>query len=324
MDIKTPAADVGVIIGRFQTPDLHAGHRNLIDSVRGEHKKVLMFICSTPGVFVTRRNPLDYYTRMLMMQENYPDMIILPLHDMPSDEDWSRCVDQKIAETFGDHISAALYGSRDAFIPHYTGKFPTVELTDSFNFSGTEARQAASQEVRQHSEFRRGVVYAAHNKHPAVYPTVDIAVIRYSSDTAPVDGKLVKVDLPQKIILGRKSTDPKDKWRLPGGFVDPRRDETLEAAAYREAKEELGQDSNLQGMQYLGSHLVDDWRYRKEIDKIVTSLFVSRWLWGALNPGDDLDEAKWFGLDNFDLDIVVEQHRPLVKMVLKHLGLWVG
>lgn len=317
MEARTPGGDIGVIIGRFQVPDLHDGHRDLIDTVRRKHKKVLMFICSTPGVLVTRKNPLDYFTRMMMVQAEYPDIVILPLHDTPSDHDWSKTVDKKIAETFGDHVSAVLYGSRDAFIPHYFGRFPTVELAESFDISGTAVREAASNEVRQHSEFRRGVVYAAHNKHPATFPTIDVAVIQ---ETLMQEDMLDRGITTRQIALGRKHTDLPGKWRFPGGFVDPRKDKTLEQAARRELSEEFGLSLSVdERFEYVGSHLVDDWRYRNELDQIVTTLFLTRRLWGMLTPGDDIDEAKWFDLDNFNMDMLVEGHRPLMQMVLAHL-----
>ena len=317
MEARTPAGDIGVIIGRFQVPDLHEGHRDLIDTVRNKHKKVLMFICSTPGVQVTRKNPLDYFTRMMMVQEHYPDMVILPLHDMPNDKDWSKAVDKKVGEAFGDHVKAVLYGSRDAFIPYYHGKFPTVELAESFDISGTEARAAASDEVRQHSEFRRGVVYAAHNKHPATFPTVDIAVIQ---ETLVQEDMLDKGIVARQIALGRKRTDLPGKWRFPGGFVDPSKDKTLEQAAKRELAEEFGINLSVNPeFEYVGSHLVDDWRYRNEVDQIVTTLFITKRLWGPLTPGDDIDEVKWFDLNNFNLETLVEGHRPLIQMVIAYL-----
>jgi len=317
MEARTPAGDIGVIIGRFQVPDLHEGHRDLIDTVRNKHRKVILFICSTPGVLVTRRNPLDYFTRMKMVQEVYPDLLILPLHDMPSDHDWSRAVDKKIVEAVGDHRSAVLYGSRDTFIPHYFGKFPTVELAEHYDISGTAVRDAASDDIKQHSAFRCGVVYAAHNKHPVTFPTVDIAVIQ---ETLVQEDMLDRGITARQIALGRKHTDLPGKWRFPGGFVDPRRDNTLEQAAKRELGEEFGISLNTDpDFEYVGSHRMNDWRYRNEVDQIVTTLFLARRLWGPLTPGDDIDEAKWFDLNDFNLDVLVEGHRPLMQMVLTHL-----
>lgn len=305
MEAKTPPGDIGVIIGRFQAPDLHEGHRDLIDTVRKKHKKVLMFICSTRGVRNTRCNPMDYYTRMKMIQEHYPEMAFIPLWDIPGDDDaWSKVADTKIQETFGDHVSAVLYGSRDAFIPHYFGKFPVVELADSFNVSGTEARAAVSDEVRQSSLWRKGIIYAAHDRHPMVFPTVDIAVVNKKEG---------------KIALGRKNTDPGGKWRFPGGFLDPKKDKTFEGAAKRELGEEFGISLVTGDYTYLGSHNVDDSRYRKEVDEIVTSLFLTEYSWGPLGAADDIDQSKWFDLDGFDLSKLVDGHQPLMEMVLNYL-----
>lgn len=317
LEAVTPEGNVGVIIGRFQAPDMHEGHRGIFDTVIRNHKKVLVLICSKPDVLSTRKNPMDYFTRMKMIQADYPDVALLPLRDMQSDHDWSDVVDSKVAEMFGGHESAVLYGSRDAFIPGYHGRYPTVKLAASVNVSATEAREAASNEVRAHSEFRRGVVYDAHNKHAAVIPTVDIAVITeqwvvFKGETP--EGRMIK-----QIALGRKKTDPKGLWRLPGGFVDPRHDSTFEEAALRELKEEMGISLNVTDMEYVGSHKIDDWRYRDEVDKIVTTLFTTQRLWGPLTPGDDLDEAQWFSLYDFDTSILVEEHKPLIQLVTTHL-----
>ncbi len=315
MEARTPSGEIGVIIGRFQVPDLHVGHRDLIDTVRKKHKKVLMFICSTKGVRNTRKNPMDYFTRMKMMQEHYPDMAFMSLWDIPGDDNaWSKTVDVKIGEAFGDHATAVLYGSRDAFIPHYLGKFPVVELAESFDISGTAARAAVSDEVRQHSEWRKGIVYAAHDRHPMVFPTVDIAVIKA---VGPVHQSLL--NKTRQIALGRKNTDPPGKWRFPGGFLDPQKDNTFEAAAKRELSEEFGISLNVDSkFTYLGSHNVNDSRYRGEMDEIITTLFVTRHLWGPLTAGDDIDEVKWFDLDGFNLETMVQGHGPLMQMVLEH------
>ena len=315
MEARTPSGDVGVIIGRFQVPDLHEGHRDLIDTVRNKHKKVLMFVCSTRGVRNTRRNPLDYYTRMKMIQEHYPEVAFIPLWDIPGDDNaWSKVVDTKVRETFGDHVSAVLYGSRDAFIPYYFGTFPVVELADSFDISGTEARAAVSDEVRQSSLWRKGIIYAAHDRHPMVFPTVDIAVIQRARP-----GNMDDLPTPARIALGRKNTDPAGKWRFPGGFLDPKKDKTLENAARRELGEEFGISLTTDGLTYLGSHNVDDSRYRREVDEIVTSLFLTEYSWGPLGAADDIDQSKWFDLDGFDLSKLVDGHQPLMEMVLNYL-----
>jgi bifunctional NMN adenylyltransferase/nudix hydrolase len=305
MDVKTAYAELGVIIGRFQVNALHEGHRALIDSVRSKHKKVLILLGSTPGVLVTRNNPLDYFTRAMMMREAYPDVIVMPIHDMPSDTDWSKSVDSRIEEVLGVG-SAILYGSRDAFIPHYSGRYQTIELDTSRNVSGTELRKAISDEVRSSPDFRHGVIYAAHNRHPAIYPTVDVAIVKRDSARKATH-----------IVLGHKKNDPWGLWRFPGGFVDPTKDRNLDLAAAREACEEIG--CGISTPQYIGSMIVDDWRYRKEIDKIMTTVFICDYLYGIVEGKDDLAEAKLFSLDNFDSTVLVPQHKAIMQMVLSHL-----
>jgi|SRR5688572_20314514 len=309
MDVKTAGAELGVIIGRFQVHDLHEGHRALIDSVRAKHRRVLILLGSTPSVLVTRNNPLDYFTRAIMMREAYPDVIVLPIHDMPSDKDWSKSVDERIDEVLGVG-TAILYGSRDAFIPHYSGKYPTIELDTAKNVSGSEIRKAVSDEVRSNPEFRRGVIYAAHNRHHAIFATVDIAVVK--REAGMYGGKA------GQIILGRKKNDPNGLWRFPGGFVDPSKDKSFDLAASREANEELG--CGISAPQYIGSMIVDDWRYRKEVDKIMTTVFICDYLYGVVEGKDDLSEAKLFNLENFNLNILVPQHKPIMEMVLSHLN----
>ena len=310
MDVKTASAELGVIIGRFQVNDLHEGHRALIDSVCKKHKKVLILLGSTPGVLVTRKNPLDYYTRAIMMRDAYPNIIVMPIHDMPDDRDWSRSVDARIDEVLGVG-SAILYGSRDAFIPHYVGNYPTIQLDQTRNITGTEVRDAVSEEVRSSSEFRRGVIYAAHNRHNAIYATVDIAVV--SRETSPSGNGKAK-----QIILGRKKNDPAGLWRFPGGFVDPSKDTSVDLAASRETGEELG--CGVGSMTYVGSTIVDDWRYRKEVDKIMTTVFICNYLYGVVEGRDDLAEAKFFELKDFNMNVLVPQHKPIMKMVLAHLA----
>lgn len=296
--------DVGVLIGRFQVPELHAGHRELIDSVCAKHKKVLILVCSTPDVKLSRRNPLDYYTRMLMIREEYPSVAILPLYDHPSDEEWSKTVDRRINETFG-HVTAALYGSRDAFIPYYSGKHPTVELAASVQLTGTQIRKEVSEEIRQHHEFRRGVIYAAFSRYPVAFPTVDIAVLNYQGERQE-----------PLLLLGRRSKDG-DRWRLPGGFVDPTQDRSLEAAAVRELHEEV-KNIDVHGMKFIGSQVVKDWRYENEVDSIVTSLFVTNFSFGRPEAADDLDQVDWFSLECAPR-FLVEEHKPLLKMLLAYL-----
>jgi bifunctional NMN adenylyltransferase/nudix hydrolase len=297
---------LGVIIGRFQTPELHQGHKGLIDQVLNKHHKVLILLGSIPGVLVTRQNPLDYHTRSLMIREAYPSVMILPIHDMMSDKDWSQAVDDRISEVL-DIGDAILYGSRDAFIPHYSGRFKTIELESAHNISASEIRKGVSDDVRTSTDFRRGIIYAAHNRHLVTYPTVDIAIVKWFHKK------------PGALVLARKKSDPANMWRFPGGFVDPTKDGSLEYAAAREAGEEIG--CAISHPKYVGSTIIDDWRYRKDVDKIMTSFFMCEYLYGTIDGKDDINEARLFDFDKLSKDMVLPAHRPLLGMLLDHLDL---
>ncbi len=51
--------------------------------------------------------------------------------------------------------------------------------------------------------------------------------------------------------------------------------------AKREVQEEAGVEVG--NITYLGSTLINDWRYRGEIDKIKTALFVAKYVFGKLS-----------------------------------------
>jgi len=294
------ATDVGVLIGRFQVPELHAAHKELIDKVGGWHKKVLLVLGCTPSLG-TRRNPLDFQARKLMINAHYPDLPVIPLMDQPDDTEWSKELDRRIREVFPVG-TVTLYGGRDSFIPYYHGQFPCLEIepTAYMAASGTMERKNASLEIRSSQDWRAGVVYAAFNRYPQAFPTVDVAVIRQVGDSGT------------EILLARK---PEEKgYLLIGGFVDPS-DENFEAAARREVMEEA--HIEIGNPEYVGSFHIDDWRYRNEVDQIITTVFIAPYTFGAIQPDDDIEELRWFSLgEKFEFEHLVEHHRGLVRAVI--------
>jgi bifunctional NMN adenylyltransferase/nudix hydrolase len=221
-------------------------------------------------------NPLDFLTREKMIKKEYADVVVLPLSDHPLDAKWSVNLDAMLANTFpGSAFS--LYGSRGSFINYYTGKNQVIELPEHGGYNATEIREALKERVMDSVEFRSGIIYAYSNTYLKVYPTVDIAIFRNNKT---------------EILLGKKDND--QKWRLIGGFSDPT-DESYEAAALRELQEECG-NIQVSAMTYEGSFRVNDWRYRNEKDKIITSLFSTDHISGDAQGSDDIAEVKWFVL----------------------------
>jgi bifunctional NMN adenylyltransferase/nudix hydrolase len=68
---------------------------------------------------------------------------------------------------------------------------------------------------------------------------------------------------------------------------------------------------------YVGSHLVDDWRYRDEPDKIKTLLFRATLLYGKPEPKDDIERLTWVVADELQPSIIVPEHRPLLELLRK-------
>jgi bifunctional NMN adenylyltransferase/nudix hydrolase len=201
--------------------------------------------------------------------------------------------------------SFTLYGSRDSFIPWYNGHLPVAALPELGEHSASAIRNENSDKVLDSVDFRLGVNYAYHSVYPKVYPTVDIAVLKQNNTL---------------VLMGKKHYAT--QWRFPGGFSDPE-DETYECAARRELAEECG-DIETGIMQYIGSAKINDWRYKHEVDKIITSLFKTALVFGTPKANDDLAELDWIEIKELpgmmEKNIISKEHFILVNMLLNNLG----
>lgn len=291
-----------VIIARFQTPYLHEGHRYLIDEIRQRHNRLVIVLGISP-VKASRHNPFDFYTREKMLKQYYPGLVVLPLKDHACDTTWSHKLDQLLKDTFPDE-SFILYGSRDCFIPQYSGHLPVEALPAREGFSATALRDEYSDRVLESDDFRLGINYACQNNYTRVNPTVDIALLKENNT---------------KVLLGRKPGV--DHWRFPGGFADVT-DTNFEMAARRELQEECGAIETAT-MQYIGSARIDDWRYRSESDAIMTMFFKTQLLYGEIKANDDLDSLEWFDVHALKTMVkentIDAEHHILVDLLLNNL-----
>lgn len=289
---------LGVVVGRFQVPELHVGHQHLLDYARTRNSELLIVLGSGRG-FPTPRNPLTFAVRRAMLLEKYPNAMIAEIFDHPSDEEWSKNLDAIISALFPEH-RVTLYGSRDSFIPYYHGRHTTEVHTEVPSPDGTSVR-AHCFDARTTPDFRRGLIRAQMERAPIPYPVVDIAIIRKET---------------REVLLGQKKQDM-GRWRFVGGFFDPACDTTLEGAVRREAFEETS-GLEIGAPIYIGSTTIDDWRYRKDKDRIISSFFMAPYIFGAPRPGDDLDALSWFPYEEV-LGVLAPEHQTLGELLMRAL-----
>ena len=103
-------------------------------------------------------------------------------------------------------------------------------------------------------------------------PAVGVAVFR--------DGQL---------LLVRRTMEPgRGRWSLPGGYLDIGEDPR--AAAAREAAEEAGVDVHV-------TRVIDVFANPPDEGGAVFVVFAADWVGGEPSPGDDADDAAFFGRD---------------------------
>jgi bifunctional NMN adenylyltransferase/nudix hydrolase len=297
LNIKGPAGDLGVIVARFQTPQLTPGHRELIDTVKARHRKV-MIVLGVARVIPTKKNPLDFATRLQMLQDVYPGIEVLPINDQRDNTVWSKNLDQ-LVRAYHPHEQVVMYGGRDSFAQCYSGRFAVVELEAALGESGTQARQQAFHTVRNTEDFRAGICYAVANRYAIKNPTVDVAVMRGN-----------------ELLLAHKKEDGASRWRFVGGHIDL--GETGEQAARREVQEETG--VSISKLEYITSATIDDWRYTGSGDGIFTTLFLGHYAYGAARAADDVQDARWFAVDRITPDVIVPEHRALFEALMNKLA----
>jgi hypothetical protein len=209
---------VGVVIGRFQIDYLHQGHVHLIREANKEHLRLLILVGVSPNTG-TKKEPLPYLARQQMIKAAFPDAIILPLPDQPGDDRaWSVLVDQMISSVAPSE-PATLYGSRDSFIPVYTGKYKTKTIEPLPYASASNIRESLSQSIEDHHLFRRGVIYGVYNR--SSIPIIEVQGAFWRKD----QGKNIHL-----LVVKDKSG-----WRLPGrqpALSHQSPDETLWKLAY--------------------------------------------------------------------------------------------
>jgi ADP-ribose pyrophosphatase YjhB (NUDIX family) len=168
--------------------------------------------------------------------------------------------------------------------------------------SGSEHRNILGKLPHYSIDFRHGCIYATQNQFDSALACVDAAIFN--------DENL------DEIYLAQKNTDG-GLWRFIGGFVDPHKDASYELAVKREVVEETSLEINVGD--YVCSCMVPDWRYKNEVNKIFTSLFICIKSWGRPNAQDDISQLKMFSFSELTEDMFVNEHRQLFTSLKKYV-----
>jgi bifunctional NMN adenylyltransferase/nudix hydrolase len=276
---------LGVVIGRFQTPYLHEGHQDLINYARNKSDKLLILVGVSDAVG-TDREPMDFETRKALFLNND---IVMPLKDMPCDIDWSNQVDN-IIKTLGFEKAVIFGGKDNSICGYYKGKYEINIMIPKNDKNATDLRKSVK--VKSSQDFREGIIYHTQKRYPIVYSTVDIVIVNNKNE----------------FLVGKKG----DKFAFIGGFVDPQ-DKTLVDSAKRELLEESGINIDLK---YKESIKINDYRYNKSKDSIMTHVFTGVYneLPNNINIKDfEFKEFSFFNYDQLKNEIQ-DYHKPILQL----------
>lgn len=292
---------LSVIIARFQSPYLNSGQKELIKKAFENGDEVLILLGLSPTTITSDSDPIDFVVRKNMLLKTLKKVYSKPIHILPlkgfsNDDIWSTNVDA-IIKNFGRY-DVIIWGGRDSFIPYYTGVFETASISTVTDAeSSTEIRKMLGESIPDSNaegdmyHFMHGVIWAHENSYPASIPVVDIIVFEDTKE--------------EKILLGRKSGEI--KWRVFGGYTDTE-DKSFVHSAIRELAEEAGLYPGIDNMHYVTSTRINDWRYKKSKNSMISTVFKCYMHHGIPIAGDDIKEVKLFKFNNELENIMIEDH----------------
>ena len=310
--MKIKKKELAVIIARFQVPELHAGHTKLLEEgfAHGEHVLILLGLSKTGKI--TDDDPLDFKTRKILLEfelaKNLANVTIMPIKGKSNNRVWSESVDAIISNF--DTNSVVLLGGKDSFIPHYSGKYRAEEI-DYVDVSGggTTIRENIGHRIPYSDSlatkhFAHGAIWSQENRYPVNIPVVDIMVFQDEKE--------------EQILLGRKAGET--VWRFAGGYLDIE-DKSYAHAAARELGEEMGLFPGIPNMEFVTTVGIDDWRYSKSKDRMISTVFKCYAHPGGLSgarPGDDLEELMLFNVSVDGGSTIVEGENGNTAMLSDH------
>ncbi len=137
--------------------------------------------------------------------------------------------------------------------------------------------------------------------HPRPSVTVDSIVFKYKSDSI------------QLLLIQREKEPFKDKWALPGGFLDM--EENLEEGVKRELKEEAG--LKIEKVEQVGAFGDPDRDPRGRVISISYLSILKKDQESHINAASDAADAQWFDLQK--LPELAFDHNKIISKTITYL-----
>ena len=223
---------IGVLIGRFQVPEPHEGHRFLINEIKSNCDKLVILLGSANRAR-SIRNPYTYEERKAAVLRLFPDVLVAPLNDYKySDAQWRAdvvyTINTIVAERY-NNVEVVLFGHKKDG-NDYLDWFPQYNyqnITSDIDVSGTEVRRSIEKllptAVQEDIEYFRKEAELFAN-----YPYPETLSFMCGDPVVECDGHI--------LVVQRGGHPGRGSWALPGGFKN--RNETMLDAAIRELVEE--------------------------------------------------------------------------------------
>lgn len=119
---------IGIIVGRFQTSQLHDGYKYLLSNAQINYDQYAIILGSSQQP--NDRNPLPFTVRKKMIEDYVykKPLFIDEIVDVNNTELWNKKLDLLIQNHIQSIDNIYLIGSRDSFILTYNGCFKTIEI----------------------------------------------------------------------------------------------------------------------------------------------------------------------------------------------------